>query len=83
MKVTSLLLLPHVMNLQKLIHPICSIAVAKLLRESARPVVSPCVRAVIVEAPGGAAADHLKFKAKDRRPGNGYKEPALPIEVLV
>ena len=42
-----------------------------------------CACAVIVEAPGGAAADHLEFKAKDRRPGNGYKEPALPIEVLV
>ena len=38
--------------------------------------------AVIVEAPGGASADHLEFRAKDRRSDNGAK-PALPLEVLV
>ncbi len=38
--------------------------------------------AVIVEAPGGATADHLVFKAKDRRSDNGAK-PALPLEILV
>ena len=62
---------------------VCGIGVPECLEESARPDVCPCACAVIVEAPGGAAADHLEFKAKDRRPGNGYKEPALPIEVLV
>lgn len=39
-------------------------------------------RAVIVEAPGGATADHLVFQAKDRRSDNGAR-PALPLEVLV
>ena len=57
---------------------ICSIGVAKCPEGKVKFAF-----AVIVEAPGGAAADHLEFKAKDRRPGNGYKEPALPIEVLV
>ncbi len=38
--------------------------------------------AVIVEAPGGATADHLIFRAKDRKADIGAK-PALPLEVLV
>ena len=63
--------------------PVCSIGVTECPKESTRSDVHSCAYAVIVEAPGGAAADHLEFKAKERRPGNGYKEPALPIEVLV
>lgn len=42
----------------------------------------PFACAVIVEAPGGATAEHLVFRAKDRKADNGAK-PALPLEVLV
>lgn len=35
---------------------------------------------VVVEAPGGAAGDHLEFRAKERHSPPG--PPALPLEVL-